>query len=324
MRRVVALAGVLAVGGLLPLAPSSEAHAGGSFCDTILEIHPFGNPDAQGLRGSHSEGECVASYQGTPGGVVGTYDAGRPDLPAEIHVVATGITANGTRIKLAECEAKGFGVVSCEDERNPLDRPLTLPEPLPQPIVRVVCEGHSHARVLVDDTNTPAGRFGCYTTDEAEAELRDDLADGGEDPPAEEPTAEDAGAGDEPGPGGPTAAGAPIVAVPFDTYATAEVLARRDGVLTFVNGDAANHDVVARVRTRPGNELRPDHTRPDGSAPWCATASPGECPLFWSELIGGPGATTPVLGLADATVGTTYEFTCSIHPWMSGRLTVVG
>lgn len=66
--------------------------------------------------------------------------------------------------------------------------------------------------------------------------------------------------------------------------------------LTFTNDDAAPHDVTAR-----------DHG-PDGR------------PLFASATVG-QGQTVPVEGVEDLPAGT-YAFLCSVHPFMTGALSV--
>lgn len=78
--------------------------------------------------------------------------------------------------------------------------------------------------------------------------------------------------------------------------------------VTLVNADVQPHNVVAVGATRP-----------DGSAPWCFGYTSGTCPLFWSDLIG-LGESTEVLGLADTTPGTVYDFYCDYHPSMVGVL----
>lgn len=88
---------------------------------------------------------------------------------------------------------------------------------------------------------------------------------------------------------------APVVAVPVG------------GSLTHVNADLPRHDVIAV------NAYGPD------DQPWCNRFSQGQCPLFWSPLIG-IGGTSQVLGLENLEPLTTYEFTCSIHAGMVGTL----
>jgi plastocyanin len=79
--------------------------------------------------------------------------------------------------------------------------------------------------------------------------------------------------------------------------------------MTFHNGDAAPHDVVATVYGEPDQ-------------PWCDSFPAGKCPLFWSKLIG-LGESTPILGLDRLTPGGTYPFFCTIHPSMRGDIVVL-
>jgi polyvinyl alcohol dehydrogenase (cytochrome) len=81
-------------------------------------------------------------------------------------------------------------------------------------------------------------------------------------------------------------------------YATPRAIVARGGSVTFANGDAAQHNVVA---TRNGADGRP---------------------LFASALIG-VGQTTDVSGVAKLAPGD-YGFVCSIHAGMKGTLTVAG
>lgn len=91
-------------------------------------------------------------------------------------------------------------------------------------------------------------------------------------------------------------------------YATPLTLAPPDGGLTFHNLDLPRHNVVAHHETGPDDN------------PWCDSYATGECPAFWSPLIG-VGDTTDVRGLDALDVGT-YEFYCTLHPWMEGTLVV--
>lgn len=90
------------------------------------------------------------------------------------------------------------------------------------------------------------------------------------------------------------------------TYATPLVVYEEGGSVVFRNADLLNHDVVSIERG--GDE-----------APWCVGYAKGDCPLFWTPLIG-LGQSVPVYGL-DATVpGDTYRYYCTLHPWMNGTL----
>lgn len=317
VRRVLVAAGVLAVATAAVAAPGSRAHTGASFCESTFVAEGHGPVRPDGTQPGHAAGSCETGFQGEPVGVIGVYDAGDSTLPAEIHVEAWAVTANGTKLKLAECESVGTGTATCEAEENQLGQSMTLPEPLPTQIVRIECLAHSHAAVKVGAA--PVGRFGCYSTDEAEAALREDMGvPADEGPPSEEATAEEPAAEEGSVAGGVTQL---VTTVPRDTYAPSTVLVSRGGGLTYANLDLNRHDLVARVYD-DDHDVREDHVRPDDSAPWCEDFF-GDCPLFWSELIQGPAASTPVLGLEDAEVGATYEFYCSIHPYMRGTLTVV-
>lgn len=80
------------------------------------------------------------------------------------------------------------------------------------------------------------------------------------------------------------------------TYYTPAMAMLEGGQATFTNTDIALHDVVSRDR------------RPDGR------------PLFSSALIG-LGTQTKVRDTETVPQGV-YEFYCSLHPWMVGRLAV--
>jgi glucose/arabinose dehydrogenase len=91
----------------------------------------------------------------------------------------------------------------------------------------------------------------------------------------------------------------PVVAVPVG------------GSLTMVSADIDRHNIVSAA------------AGPDTN-PWCITYQPGQCPLFWSQLVnalpasGGP--TTEVQGLGALEALTTYDFFCTLHPEMEGTL----
>ncbi len=83
-------------------------------------------------------------------------------------------------------------------------------------------------------------------------------------------------------------------------YATPKVLVVKSQPVTFVNADAAEHDVVS-VRFKQGSTT---------------------VPLFKSNVIG-TGETDPVVGLTLLPTGD-YAFYCSIHPsTMKGTITIV-
>jgi len=117
------------------------------------------------------------------------------------------------------------------------------------------------------------------------------------------------------------AAGTPaIVSGPgswLTTYTQPVIAISPGDKVQYYNLDAMPHDVIADVSKSGGS-----HTRPDDSAIWCSFFPSGSCPLFWSALI--PVAqNTPVLGLEDAVPGTVYDFYCSIHGGMFGKLVVL-
>lgn len=91
------------------------------------------------------------------------------------------------------------------------------------------------------------------------------------------------------------------------TYATPALAAEPGGALTFVNADLMRHDLVARGAYGPDSQ------------PWCRNFLPGRCPLFWTPLLA-LGQESPVLGLEKLAPLGVYEFTCTIHPGMTGRL----
>ena len=95
--------------------------------------------------------------------------------------------------------------------------------------------------------------------------------------------------------------GPAIVAGPgayASTYATPVMTTRAGGVLSFVNNDLPQHDVVAVDKGADG------------------------LPLFSSKLVG-LGEVTPVNGLDRVAAGKSYAFFCTIHPGMRGTLVVV-
>ena len=108
--------------------------------------------------------------------------------------------------------------------------------------------------------------------------------------------------GGEPGdPGGPALPVEPtIVSTPGDFakgYSTPVMVAEKGGALSYMNFDAARHDVVSHA-------YGPDGLR-----------------LFESDLIG-LGETTEVRGLDRVEAGESYTFFCSLHPNMVGTLVI--
>lgn len=141
--------------------------------------------------------------------------------------------------------------------------------------------------------------------------------------------------------GGPARGTGPIVAAGpgaylfVGTYTTPVAAAQVGGELTFVNGDIALHDVVARddfapaqCPTEPGicGEDVPEWCLPPKpDEPWTTSLlnplpfAAGKCPLFATPLIG-TAVTAPVEGLWFLEAGRTYRFYCTLHPWMLGTL----
>jgi plastocyanin len=120
------------------------------------------------------------------------------------------------------------------------------------------------------------------------------------------------------------------------TFGQPATVAQVRGELTFVNLDAARHDVQAVNDFAPYQctSTSPEIC-PSGTPTWCLPPDPtkiwttggnndlpfppGTCPMFWSRLIS-IGSTTLVLGMEYLTSGQTYEFYCSIHRAMRGTL----
>ena len=97
-----------------------------------------------------------------------------------------------------------------------------------------------------------------------------------------------------------TPAGPSILAGPGAAstgYATPAMVTRVGGPLAFMNLDVVQHDVVSVEK------------------------GPTGLPLFSTPLIG-LGETAPVQGLENAQSGKSYEFFCTLHPGMRGRLAV--
>lgn len=97
---------------------------------------------------------------------------------------------------------------------------------------------------------------------------------------------------------------------PFVNYTVPLIVVSQGDTLTYANVDVFLHDVVAREK--------------GPNAKWCAEAGfgKGECPVFWTPLIG-LGASTTMRGLDNVEPGTQYEFFCSIHVNMVGTMVVL-
>lgn len=101
-----------------------------------------------------------------------------------------------------------------------------------------------------------------------------------------------------------------VLALPgawLTNYATPVAAAAEGGSLTFVNLDLMTHNVVAF------NAYGPD------SQPWCYLFIAGQCPLFWSRIVGF-GEQVEVQGLENLAPGSVYSYYCSPHPSMRGTL----
>jgi len=96
----------------------------------------------------------------------------------------------------------------------------------------------------------------------------------------------------------PAAADQTLQAAPHDRYTTDSVTIAGGEGLTFQNLDVDQHNVTATA------------TGPDGK------------PLFASKTIGS-NESAPVGGVRSLPAGT-YDFVCSLHPFMKGRLVVQG
>jgi plastocyanin len=98
-------------------------------------------------------------------------------------------------------------------------------------------------------------------------------------------------------------------------YVPADLVVDVSGTLTLTNTDLAGHDIVS---VADGPE----------SNPWCERFPARTCPLFASPMLG-LGEQGQVEGI-DALprsdpLGTvyTYEYYCSVHPWMTGTITTI-
>ena len=109
-----------------------------------------------------------------------------------------------------------------------------------------------------------------------------------------------------------------VIAVPgsfSSTYGTPVVVVTQGSTLSFLNLDLQQHNVYATKQT---------FASPTQTA-WCCDTCPystDACPLFWSSLAD-LGGTVPVMGVENLEPGQVYDFGCTIHPGMFGKLVVV-
>jgi polyvinyl alcohol dehydrogenase (cytochrome) len=96
-------------------------------------------------------------------------------------------------------------------------------------------------------------------------------------------------------------------------YLTPLVVTTKGGTVTYTNVDLVRHDVVQDVAA--------DHVHGSRKAKWCKQFRKHRCPLFWTPLIG-LGEKTSILGLNRTKPGT-YNFYCTLHPGMKGKLVIL-
>lgn len=94
-----------------------------------------------------------------------------------------------------------------------------------------------------------------------------------------------------------------------NSYVTREVVVDVAGTLTLLNVDLPAHDIVA-VASGPADN------------PWCGRFAGRACPLFASPLVG-LGEQAVVEGTDQLAPLASYDFYCSVHPWMTGTLTAL-
>lgn len=92
-------------------------------------------------------------------------------------------------------------------------------------------------------------------------------------------------------------------------YVPSQVVVDVAGSLTLLNADIRAHDLVA-VADGPADNA------------WCDRYPGRDCPLFASPLAG-LGEQAVVEGTEQLAPGDSYEFYCTIHPWMRGTLTAL-
>jgi plastocyanin len=113
----------------------------------------------------------------------------------------------------------------------------------------------------------------------------------------------------------PAASAATVYAGPgaaSSSFLTPNVSISAGGTLSFTNLDLVGHDVTSQQTTRPRRRRHHHHHHHRRPAP--------PQPLFKSATVGF-GSMTPVNGVEKLQPGS-YPFFCSIHPTMTGVLTV--
>lgn len=98
-------------------------------------------------------------------------------------------------------------------------------------------------------------------------------------------------------------------------FVPAQLVVDVEGTLMLTNTDLAGHDLVS-VADGPEDN------------PWCDQYPGRACPLFASTIVG-LGGQAEVQGI-DALPATdpsgapvTYDYYCSVHPWMTGTITTL-
>lgn len=122
------------------------------------------------------------------------------------------------------------------------------------------------------------------------------------------------------------------------TYVPPAAVMQAGGKLTYVNADTAPHDFLAE-KPAPVQCPSSPGVCPEGTPSWCLPPDPsepwqkfpgknalpfpaGDCPIFYTPLIF-LGQTTVVQGTDALVGGETYDYYCSIHANMFGKLVVL-
>lgn len=108
-------------------------------------------------------------------------------------------------------------------------------------------------------------------------------------------------------------------AAKFYGYVTPVIAISKGDPLTFTNLDVERHNIV--------QDVEEDGKGGPKKAKWCKGNHShhdhgGDCPLFWSKLIGFQGS-TKVKGVRRTKAGETYTFFCTLHHGMKGKLVVL-